>query len=162
MLVLNLSSIAVLWFGGKLVGSGAMAVGALTAYLTYLLQILMSVMMATFMFVMVPRAEVWAGGVVGVLVPRPGGRAPPTWASETARGRLELRQAEFRYPGAQQPVLCDINLVAEPGQVTAIIGGTGSGKTTLISLIPRLFDVTDGAVLVDGVNVRDLGLKMLS
>jgi ATP-binding cassette subfamily B protein len=163
MLVLNLSSIAVLWFGGHFVSDGSMPVGALTAYLTYLLQILMSVMMATFMFVMVPRAEVCAERIVEVLDTEPAVRPPerPVPAS-AAHGRLELRAVEFGYPGAQQPVLCDISLVAEPGQVTAIIGGTGSGKTTLVNLIPRLFDVTGGAVLVNGVDVRDLDPAVLS
>ncbi len=162
MLVLNFSSIAVLWFGGRLVASGAMPVGALTAYLTYLLQILMSVMMATFMFVMVPRAEVCAERIVEVLDTEPVVLPPADPVAVTARGRLELRNVEFRYPGAQQPVIEDINLLAEPGQVTAIIGGTGSGKTTLISLVPRLFDATEGEVLVDGVNVRDLDPLVLS
>jgi ATP-binding cassette, subfamily B, multidrug efflux pump len=163
MLVLNFSSIAVLWFGGHLINDGTMQIGALTAFLTYLLQILMSVMMATFMFMMIPRAEVCAERIVEVLDTKPDVVPPlqPVPAGP-ARGRLELRHAEFRYPGAQQPVLCDINLVAEPGQVTAIIGGTGSGKTTLISLVPRLFDATEGEVLIDGVNVRDLDPKELS
>ncbi len=163
MLVLNYSSIAVLWFGGHLVADGRMPVGALTAFLTYLLQILMSVMMATFMFVMVPRAEVCADRIVEVLDTEPDVRPPETPAPITAaRGRLELRDVEFRYPGAQQPVLSDINLIAEPGQVTAIIGATGSGKTTLISLIPRLFDTTAGSVLIDGTDVRDLDPAVLS
>jgi ATP-binding cassette, subfamily B, multidrug efflux pump len=163
MLVLNFSSIAVLWFGGHLVGDGIMPVGALTAFLTYLLQILMSVMMATFMFVMVPRAEVCADRIVEVLDTEPEMLLPSEPAAVGgARGRLELRDVEFRYPGAQQPVLCDINLTAEPGQVTAIIGATGSGKTTLISLIPRLFDATAGEVLVDGVSVRELDPEVLS
>lgn len=163
MLVLNLSSIAVLWFGGHLVADGGMQVGALTAYLTYLLQILMAVMMATFMFVMVPRAEVCAERIVEVLDTEPAVRPPMRPAPAGAqRGRLELRAVEFGYPGAQQPVLRDISLVAEPGQVTAIIGGTGSGKTTLVNLVPRLFDVTGGAVLVDGVDVRDLDPAVLS
>jgi ATP-binding cassette subfamily B multidrug efflux pump len=167
LLVLNYSSIAVLWFGGHLVADGKMPVGALTAFLTYLLQILTSVMMATFMFVMVPRAEVCAERIVEVLDTEPDVRPPENPVAigpvaHTARGRVELRDVEFRYPGAQQPVLCDINLTAEPGQVTAIIGATGSGKTTLVSLIPRLFDATGGAVLVDGVNVRDLDPDVLS
>ena len=163
MLVLNFSSIAVLWFGGHLVASGSMPVGALTAFLTYLLQILMSVMMATFMFVMVPRAEVCAERIVEVLDTEPDVRRPPQPVRVGAvHGRLELRDVEFRYPGAQQPVLHDISLVAEPGQVTAIIGGTGSGKTTLVNLIPRLFDATGGDVLVDGVDVRDLDPRVLS
>ena len=166
MLVLNYSSIAVLWFGGHLVAEGRMPVGALTAFLTYLLQILMSVMMATFMFVMVPRAEVCAERIVEVLDTEPDVRPPdnpvPIRPEVAERGRLELRDVEFRYPGAQQPVLCEINLTAEPGQVTAIIGATGSGKTTLISLIPRLFDATAGSVLIDGVDVRDLDPAVLS
>jgi ATP-binding cassette subfamily B protein len=163
MLILNLSSIAVLWFGGHLVANGSMPVGALTAFLTYLLQILMSVMMATFMFVMVPRAEVCAERIVEALDTEPDVRPPrqPTGIG-AVRGLLELRDVEFRYPGAAQPVLRDIDLVAEPGQVTAIIGGTGSGKTTLVNLVPRLFDATEGMVLVDGVNVRNLDPAVLS
>jgi ATP-binding cassette subfamily B protein len=168
LLVLNYSSIAVLWFGGHLVGDGRMPVGALTAFLTYLLQILMSVMMATFMFVMVPRAEVCAERIVEVLDTEPDVKPPkrPVAIEPSAegaeRGRLKFRDVEFHYPGAQQPVLCDINFTAEPGQVTAIIGATGSGKTTLISLIPRLFDATAGTVSVDGVDVRDLDPDVLS
>ncbi|HEX6931104.1 MAG TPA: ABC transporter ATP-binding protein [Streptosporangiaceae bacterium] len=163
MLVLNVSSIAVLWFGGHLVASGSMPVGALTAFLTYLLQILMSVMMATFMFVMVPRAEVCAERIVEALDTEPDVRPPERPAGIGAvRGRLEVRDLEFRYPGAAQPVLRDISLVAEPGQVTGVIGGTGSGKTTLVNLVPRLFDATSGAVLVDGVNVRDLDPAVLA
>ncbi len=163
MLVLNFSSIAVLWFGGHLVADGAMPVGALTAFLTYLLQILMSVMMATFMFVMVPRAEVCAERIVEVIDTEPDVRPPdePVQVG-TLHGRLELRDVEFRYPGAQQPVLHQISLLAEPGQVTAIIGGTGAGKTTLLNLIPRLFDATGGDVLVDGIDVRDLDPLVLS
>ena len=163
MLVLNFSSIAVLWFGGHLVASGGMPVGALTAFLTYLLQILMSVMMATFMFVMVPRAEVCAERIVEALDTEPDVRPPASPVSlGTARGRLELRDVEFKYPGAAQPVLHDVSLVAEPGQVTAIIGGTGSGKTTAVNLVPRLFDPTGGAVLIDDVDVRDLDPAVLS
>ncbi|HEX9554121.1 MAG TPA: ABC transporter ATP-binding protein [Streptosporangiaceae bacterium] len=163
MLVLNFSSIAVLWFGGHLVASGRMPVGALTAFLTYLLQILMSVMMATFMFVMVPRAEVCAERIVEALDTEPDVRPPASPVSiGTARGRLELRDVEFKYPGAAQPVLHEVSLVAEPGQVTAIIGGTGSGKTTVVNLVPRLFDATGGAVVIDGVDVRDLDPAVLS
>ena len=163
MLVLNLSSIAVLWFGGHLVASGSMPVGALTAFLTYLLQILMSVMMATFMFVMVPRAEVCAERIVETLDTEPDVRPPQRPSSiRLAQGRLELRGVGFRYPGAAQPVLHNISLIAEPGEVTAIIGGTGSGKTTLINLVPRLFDATEGAVLIDGVDVRELDPAVLA
>ena len=163
MLVLNLSSIAVLWFGGHRVASGGMQIGALTAFLSYLLQILMSVMMATFVFMMVPRAEVSSERIMEVLDTEPdlpGPAAPVTAVSR--HGHLELRAAEFRYPGAEQPVLCDISMHAGPGEVTAVIGGTGSGKTTLMSLIPRLMDVTGGAVLIDGVDVRKLDPALLS
>ena len=163
MLVLNFSSIAVLWFGGHLVASGAMPIGALTAFLTYLLQILMSVMMATFMFVMVPRAEVCAERIVEVIDTEPDVRPPAEPVGVAGvHGRLELRDVEFRYPGAQQPVLHHISLLAEPGQVTAIIGGTGAGKTTLLNLIPRLFDATGGDARVDGIDVRDLDPLVLS
>ncbi len=163
MIVLNFSSIAVLWFGGHLVANGSMQVGSLTAFLTYLLQILMSVMMATFMFMMIPRAEVCAERIVEVLDTKPD-LLPPAdpKTSPTGQGRIEFKDVEFKYPGAQQPVLCDINLTAEPGQVTALIGATGSGKTTLISLIPRLFDATGGQVLIDGVDVRDYDPAALS
>ena len=163
MLVLNFSSIAVLWFGGHLVASGSMKIGALTAFLTYLMQILMAVMMATFMFVMVPRAEVCAERIVEVLDTESDVVPPENPVSVRAlHGHLELRDVDFHYPGAQQPVLCGISLAAVPGQVTAIIGGTGSGKTTLINLIPRLFDATGGAVLVDGVDVRELDPAVVS
>jgi ATP-binding cassette subfamily B multidrug efflux pump len=163
MLVLNLSTVAVVWFGGHLIGDGSLQIGSLTAFITYLAQILMSVMMATFMFMLVPRAEVSADRIMEVLdtapalhpaqTPLPAGDEP---------GKLELRGVEFRYPGAEAPVLHDISLTALPGQTTAIIGGTGSGKTTLINLIPRLIDVTGGSLLVGGVDVRDLDPAVLS
>jgi ATP-binding cassette, subfamily B, multidrug efflux pump len=165
MLVLNFSSVAVLWFGGHRVASGGMQIGALTAFLSYLMQILISVMMATFMFIMVPRAEVCAERIVEVLDTEPSVEPParPVQAVPGGlRGYLELRDAEFRYPGAQQPVLGGISLIARPGEITAVIGGTGSGKTTLIGLIPRLFDVTGGAVLLDGTDVRELDPAALS
>ena len=163
MLVLNLSSIAVLWFGGELVRDGSMQIGALTAFLTYLLQILTSVLMGTFVFMLMPRAEVSSERIMEVLGTEPDLARPSRPVTElSGHGRLELRGAEFRYPGAQDPVVCDISLTAGPGEVTAIIGGTGSGKTTLVSLIPRLMDVTAGAVLVDGVDVRDLDPAVLS
>ncbi|MEP7024175.1 MAG: ABC transporter ATP-binding protein [Actinomycetota bacterium] len=165
MLVLNVSSVAVLWFGGHLVASGGMQIGALTAFLSYLLQILMAVMMATFMFVMVPRAEVSAERISEVLDTESSVR-PPAQPKETPsgglRGYLDLRGAEFRYPGAEAPVLSGIDLIARPGEITAIIGGTGSGKSTLIGLVPRLFDVTAGAVLVDGMDVRELDPAVLA
>jgi ATP-binding cassette subfamily B protein len=142
-----------------------MQIGALTAFLSYLLQILMAVMMATFMFVMVPRAEVSAERISEVLDTEPSVRPPSAPAAVPGgrlRGHLELRQAGFRYPGAEEPVLSGIDLIARPGEVTAIVGGTGSGKSTLISLVPRLFDVTDGAVLIDGIDVRELDTSALA
>jgi ATP-binding cassette subfamily B protein len=140
-----------------------MQIGSLTAYLTYLLQILMSVMMATFMFIMVPRAEVCAERIVEVLDTDPDMLQPanPVQVTEV-HGYLELQDAEFRYPGAEEPVLRGISLAARPGEITAIIGGTGSGKTTLLNLIPRLMDVTGGSVLVDNVDVRELDPAVLS
>ncbi|SCE71192.1 ABC transporter ATP-binding protein [Micromonospora chokoriensis] len=157
MLVLNVSSVAVLWFGAQRVDANAIEIGALTAFLAYLMQILMAVMMATFMLMMVPRAAVCAERIVEVLdtdssvVPA---AAPVTDLS--TRAELELRGVRFQYPGAVEPVLRDISFRAAPGTTTAIIGSTGAGKTTLLSLIPRLVDVTAGAVLVDGVDVREL------
>jgi len=162
LLVLNASSVAVLWFGASRVNSGQMQIGALTAFLTYLMQILMSVMMATFMLIMVPRAAVCAERITEVLhtdssvVPA----AAPRPQIDT-RGQLEFRDVAFQYPGAADPVLHDISFTLRAGQTTAIIGSTGSGKTTLVSLIARLFDVTHGAVLVDGVDVRELPSEML-
>jgi ATP-binding cassette subfamily B protein len=163
MLILNLSSIAVLWFGGHRVADGGMQIGALTAFLSYLLQILMSVMMATFVFMMVPRAEVSSERIMEVLDTEPDLPAPAAPVTTlSSHGHLELRAVEFRYPGAEQPVISDISFDARPGEVTAVIGGTGSGKTTLLSLIPRLMDVTGGAVLIDGIDIRELDGPLLS
>ncbi len=163
MLVLNVSSVAVLWFGGHRVADGSLQIGELTAFLSYLMQILIAVMMATFMFMMVPRAEVCAERIEEVLDTE-SSVVPPAnpVRTVTTHGRLELRGVEFRYPGAEQPVLRDIDLLAEPGRITAVIGSTGSGKTTLLNLIPRLFDATGGTVLVDGVPVRELDPTLLS
>jgi ATP-binding cassette subfamily B multidrug efflux pump len=163
MLVLNLSTTAVVWFGGHLIARGSMQIGSLTAFITYLAQILMSVMMATFMFMLVPRAEVSAERIMEVIGTEPALADPerPRPAGSTP-GRLELRHVEFRYPGAEQPVLHDISLTALPGRTTAIIGGTGSGKTTLVNLIPRLIDVTAGSLEVGGVDVRELDPAVLS
>jgi ATP-binding cassette subfamily B protein len=163
LLVINISSVAVLYFGAGRIDSGAMQIGALTAFLAYLMQILMSVMMATFMFVMIPRAEVCAERIQEVLDTE-STVVPPTQPVTTVdvHGSLELRGVDFRYPGAEAPVLHGVDLVARPGQTTAVIGGTGSGKSTLINLVPRLFDVTAGQVLVDGVDVRNLDPDLLS
>jgi ATP-binding cassette subfamily B protein len=162
MLVLNVASIAVLWFGGIRVDAGVMQIGSLTAFLTYLIQILMAVMMATFTFIMVPRAAVSADRI-GAVLDTQSSVVPPADGVKTVRlrGHLELRHVGLTYPGALAPVLRDVSFAAEPGQVTAIIGATGAGKTTLVGLIPRLFDVTAGTVLIDGVDVRDLDPDVL-
>jgi ATP-binding cassette subfamily B protein len=163
MLVVNLSSVAVLWFGGHLINDGRMQIGALTAFLSYLMQTLMSIMMTVFTFMMVPRAEVSAERIREVLntessvVPPANPQVP-----DTLRGTLELRSVDFCYPGAEKSVLQDVSLLARPGETTAIIGSTGAGKTTLLSLIPRLMDVTGGEVLVDGVDVRELDPGVLT
>jgi ATP-binding cassette subfamily B protein len=162
LLVANLSSIAVLWFGASRVASGQMQVGALTAFLAYLVQILMSVTMATMMLMMVPRATVSAERIQEVLGTESSVR-PPVDPVRTAvrRGDVEFRDVSFQYPGASDPVLRGITLDGRAGQTTAIIGSTGSGKSTLVSLIPRMFDVTSGSVRVDGVDVRELDPDML-
>ncbi|MEV0134352.1 ABC transporter ATP-binding protein [Dactylosporangium sp. NPDC050688] len=163
MLVVNASSILVLWFGAHRIDSGGMQIGALTAFLSYLMQILMSVMMATFMFVMIPRAEVCAERIQEVLTTESSVVPPAKAVTELPRhGELELRGVEFRYPGAEAPVISGIDLAARPGETTAIIGSTGAGKTTLLNLVPRLMDATAGTVLVDGVDVRDIDPALLS
>ncbi|RSN15189.1 multidrug ABC transporter ATP-binding protein [Streptomyces sp. WAC 05977] len=163
MLVMNASSVAVLWFGGLRIDDGSMQIGALTAFLSYLMQILMAVMMATFMFMMVPRAEVSAERITEVLDTHTSVVLPANPVSPgEVHGRLELSDVEFRYPGAEKPVLQEISLLALPGETTAIIGSTGSGKTTLLNLIPRLMDATGGSVRVDGVDVRELDQTVLS
>jgi ATP-binding cassette subfamily B protein len=162
MLVLNVSSAAAIWLGTNRIQSGDLEIGQMIAFISYLTQILMSVMMSTFMAMMVPRAAVCAERIVDVLDTPSSVRAPAAPITELARrGSLELRNVSFHYPGAEEPVLHDISLGAEPGQTTAIVGSTGAGKTTLISLVPRLFDATSGAVLVDGVDVRDLDPELL-
>ncbi|MFF8976090.1 ABC transporter ATP-binding protein [Streptomyces cellulosae] len=163
MTVVNLSSIAVVWFGAHRIDSGGMQIGDLTAFLAYLMQIVMSVMMATFMFMMVPRAEVCAERVQEVLDTSSSVVPPGAPVTELRRhGHLELRGAGFRYPGAEEPVLRAVDLVARPGEVTAVIGSTGSGKSTLLGLVPRLFDATEGEVLVDGVPVADVDPALLA
>jgi ATP-binding cassette subfamily B multidrug efflux pump len=163
MLVLNASSVAVLWFGAARVDSGQVQIGALTAFLNYLMQILMSVMMATFMLMMVPRASVSAGRIGEVLDTDTSVAPPARQVTDLPTGGdLELDRVSFQYPGAAAPVLRDITLRAVPGTTTAIIGSTGAGKTTLLSLIPRLFDVTGGGVRIGGVDVRDLDPEVLS
>jgi ABC-type multidrug transport system fused ATPase/permease subunit len=162
MAILNLSSVAVVWFGGNLVSEGSMPIGNLTAFLTYILQILMSVMMAVMMVILVPRAMASAERVQQVLDAKSSiTNSTCTIRPERATGLVELRDLTFGYPGSQEPVLHDLSLMFLPGQTSAIIGGTGSGKTTLLNLVPRFSDPTSGSVLVNGVDVRDQELEQL-
>ena len=161
MLILNVSSVAVLWFGGHRVDDGVMQVGALTAFLAYLVQILMAVMMASFMLMMVPRAAVCADRITEVLDTETTVAPPADPVHETAGRGLTMHGVTFSYPGAETPVLRDIDLDARPGRTLAVIGSTGAGKSTLVNLVPRIFDVTGGAVEVDGVDVRRLDPELL-
>ena len=156
MAIMNLSTVAILYFGAYRVESGSMPIGNLTAFLQYILQILFAIMTAVIMFVMVPRAAVSAGRIGDVLRTDPAIADPPNPISPPRSGRVEFRDVEFRYPGAEEPVLRHISFEANPGETTAIVGSTGSGKSTVINLVPRLYDVTDGSVLVDGVDVREM------
>jgi ATP-binding cassette subfamily B protein len=160
--LINLSSVAVLWIGARLVNSGEIEVGTLVAYLTYLVQILMSVVMATFMVSMIPRASVSADRIQEVLDTEPSVVPPTDPVREVVtHGALAFDEVGFSYPGAEHPVLCDITFATAPGQTTAIVGSTGAGKTTLVNLILRLFDSTEGMVSVGGVNIRDLDPDVL-
>jgi ATP-binding cassette subfamily B protein len=154
--ILNLSTVAIMWFGSIQVAENGMPIGDLTAFLTYIVQILLSVLMATIMFVMVPRAAASAARIQQVLETEPAIGDPATPVAAPVRGLVEFENVEFRYPHAEEPVLSGITFTAHPGETTAIVGSTGSGKTTLISLIPRFYDTTAGTVRVDGVDVRDL------
>jgi len=161
-MILNLSSVAVIWFGGKLIDSGNLQIGNMTAFLTYIMMILSSVMMAIFMSLQIPRAAACAeriqevldtqSSVVETLMPQ---------NPEKRLGVIEFENVEFRYPGAEHPILTGISFTAHPGEFTAIIGSTGSGKSTLLNLIPRFIDVTAGAVKLDGIDVRDQALESL-
>jgi ATP-binding cassette, subfamily B, multidrug efflux pump len=161
--ILNVSTVAVMWFGAMRVSSGDMPIGNLTAFLQYLLQIMFAVLMAVFMFVFIPRAAVSAGRIQEVLDTEPmirdpeqPVRMPLPQPGERVGATIEFRDVEFRYPGAEEPVLHSLSFTARPGETTAIVGSTGSGKSTLVNLIPRLYDATRGEVLVDGIDVRDM------
>ncbi|GAA2053659.1 ABC transporter ATP-binding protein [Williamsia deligens] len=162
LLITNVTMVAIVWVGGYRISAGAVEVGALTAMISYVMQILMAVMMASFLAMMAPRASVCAERIGEVLstdssvVPT---TTPVGFAGDP--GVVEFRDAQFRHPGADEPVLCDITLTARPGTTTAIVGSTGAGKTTLLSLIPRLIDATEGSVSVGGTDVRDLDLELL-
>ena len=160
MLLLNLSSVAVIWFGAKLVDSGNMPIGNLTAFLAYIMQILFSVMMAVMMSLMIPRAAASAERIQEVLQTRSSvvDTTQPKVPAER-KGVIEFSDVEYRYPGAEVPVLSDISFTAEPGKITAIVGSTGSGKSTLLNLIPRFIDVTNGSIKLDGLDVREQSLE---
>jgi ATP-binding cassette subfamily B protein len=162
MLIVNASSVAAVWFGANRIDSGEMQVGALVAFISYLILILMSVMMATWVAFLTPRAAVSADrieevlGAASAIVARPG-----AVTDLGTQHSLELRNVQFEYPGAERPVLCDISFTARAGETTAIIGSTGSGKSTLLNLVPRMFDITGGQVLVNGIDVRDVEPEVL-
>jgi ATP-binding cassette subfamily B protein len=157
MAIFNLSSVAILWFGAFRVDSGAMPIGNLIAFLQYVMQILFAVMMAVFLFVIIPRGIVSSGRIQEVLRTEPSIDDPDDpLPAPPPTGALAFRDVEFRYPGAQDPVLRDISLTIDPGRTTAIVGSTGSGKSTLVNLIPRFYDVTAGSLTIDGADVRAL------
>ncbi len=162
MLIMNVSTVAVLWVGAGQIDAGEIEIGQITAFITYLVQILMSVMMSTMMLVMVPRAAVCAERIMEVL-DTPSSVVPPARPVTTAteRGDVRFEGVSFTYPGAESPVLCDLTFEIRPGRTTAVIGATGSGKSTLVNLVPRLFDATSGTVMVDGVDVRELDPDLL-
>ena len=162
MLILNLSSVAILWFGAMRINAGVMQVGALIAFLQYAMQILFALLMVSFMFVMLPRAAASADRINEVLDIEPEIKdAEQVKLANDQRGYLEFRDVTFSYPGAEEPALSNISFRAAPGEVTAIIGGTGSGKSTLVSLIPRFYDIDSGSLLVDGVDVREIAQEHL-
>ncbi|WP_045732280.1 ABC transporter ATP-binding protein [Pseudarthrobacter chlorophenolicus] len=174
MLVVNLSSVAVVWFGGHRIQSGEMNLGALTAFIAYILQILLAIMMSMYVLMTAPRAAVCAERISAVLDTKSSvagpGSLPPSHPAVAAGdpvtplagpGALEFRGVGFSYPGAEAPVLADLNFVAAPGTTTAIVGSTGSGKSTLLNLVPRFLDTTEGSIFLDGTDVRDLPLDVL-
>jgi ATP-binding cassette subfamily B protein len=161
-LVINVSSVALVWFGGLRIDAGQMQVGSLIAFLSYFMQILMAVLLATFILVIIPRASVCAERIAEVLSTTPGITSPEhPVRPDAVEGEIHLDAATFRYPGADRPVLQEVSLTARPGTTTAIVGSTGSGKSTLISLICRMYDVTRGSVKVDGIDVRDYDTEQL-
>ncbi|MCV7151819.1 ABC transporter ATP-binding protein [Mycolicibacterium pyrenivorans] len=161
-LVINVSSVALIWFGGQRIDAGQMQIGSLIAFLSYFMQILMAVLMATFILVVIPRASVCAERITEVLSTQPAITSSPEALSPPGiRGEIRFQSATFSYRGAERPVLQDVSLTAQPGTTTAIVGSTGSGKSTLLSLVCRMYDVTGGSVSVDGIDVRDFDIEAL-
>jgi len=162
MIIMNVATISIIWVGGHRIDSGAMPIGNLTAFLTYVMEIMISVMIAMGMFIMVPRAEASAERILQVLNTEPSIEDKSrVVAVRNVKGTVEFCDVEFCYPGAEEPVLKDISFVARPGKTTAIIGSTGCGKSTLVNLIPRFYDVTGGSIKIDGVDIRDISLRDL-
>ena len=164
MLIMNLASVAVVWYGALAIGDGRLAIGNMMAFLQYALQVIMSFLMISMVFIMAPRAAVSVRRVAEVLDTKPSitDLAKPQPLAPGGTGRIEFRNVTFAYPGADEPVLSNISFVAEPGQTTAFIGSTGSGKSTLVNLIPRFYDVSAGQILLDGVDIRKLRLTDLA
>ncbi|PNR91745.1 multidrug ABC transporter ATPase [Petrotoga sp. HWH.PT.55.6.1] len=162
MLIMNLSTVSILWFGSMRIDSGAMPIGNLTAFLTYIMEILISIMMAMMMFVMWPRAEASADRIKEVLETEPTINEPDNPVLlKSKEGTVSFKNVTFKYEGAERPVLRNISFEAKPGKTTAIVGSTGSGKSTLINLIPRFYEVTDGKIEIDGVDIRELSMENL-
>lgn len=162
MLVQNGASVAIIWYGALRIDAGEMSIGSLVAFLGYIVMVLMAVMMSSFMFVMLPRAAVSGNRIMEALRAEASVTNPSHARSDVGhRGALELREVTFGYPGAEEPVIRSVSFTTRPGETTAIIGSTGSGKTTLLNLVPRLFDVTGGAILIDDTNIRELDLDDL-
>ncbi|MGA2976982.1 MAG: ABC transporter ATP-binding protein [Spirochaetia bacterium] len=162
MLIMNLTTIAIIWFGAKRIDLGEMQVGALMAFLQYAMQILFSLLMVSFLFIMLPRASASSSRINEVLALKPGIKdAETTRRADAERGYIEFRNVTFAYPGAEEPAIRDISFSAKPAEVTAIIGGTGAGKSTLVNLIPRFYDVASGSILVDDVDIREMPQEAL-
>jgi len=161
MLIMNFTTISIVWFGAKRIDLGEMKVGALMAFIQYALQILFSLLMVSFLFIMLPRASASAKRISEVFALAPSIRDPSSAKRPAEHGHVEFRKVSFAYPGAAEPAVRDISFNARPGEVTAIIGGTGSGKSTIVNLIPRFYDVASGAVLVNGVDIREMSQEDL-
>jgi len=163
IIIMNFSTVAIIWFGGHRIDMGAMPIGNLTAFLTYIMEIMISVTLAMSVFIMIPRAEASAERIVEVLKTEPSIKDPdkPLIIHNNKKGNIEFCKVEFNYPGAEEPVLRDISFSTAPGETTAIIGSTGCGKSTLVALIPRFYDVTHGCIEIDDIDIRNIYLRDL-